>query len=126
MRSLFLSIVLGLSSLSLMLADTPSAQAQPRGRVRGSVGVYVTPSGGNSYGWDGYNRGYYPRYYSRYYYPRYYYSYPSYSSYYYGSSDYSTSQYSYYWSNGWYICYDRYSGDYWYQDPSSGYWYRWY
>src|SRR5713226_7726569 len=99
MRSLLLSAVLGLSSLSLFLADIPSAQAQPRSRGRGSVGGYVAPSGSYNRSRGGYSRGYY-------YYPRYY-SYPSYSSsYYYDSSDYSSSRYTYYWTNGWYICYD--------------------
>ena len=126
MRSLLLSAVLALSSLGLLLADTPSVEAQWRARGRGSVGVYVAPSGTYGYTRGGYYGGYYrPRYYSGYYYPRYY-TYPSYSSSYYSDSgSYSGSQYDYYWSNGWYICYDRSTGEYWYQDPSSGTWYLW-
>jgi hypothetical protein len=120
-----------------MLITDNEAQAQRRGRA--GVGVYAGPRGAGVYYGSG--RGYYDgryydnryydgryydnryydgRYYgSRYYYPSSYY-YPARTSYYYGPS---ASRYYYYWTNGWYVCQDRYTGDYWYR--SGGSWYRW-
>jgi hypothetical protein len=115
MKSLLLSAVLGLATLGLFVGTAGEAQAQRRGRDGDSDrrGYSGRP------GYYGYNRGYSgSRYYGGYY------SRPStYQSYYYGPGD--ADRYSYYWSNGWYICYDRVTGDYWYQG-SSGSWYRWY
>ncbi len=36
-----------------------------------------------------------------------------------------TGRYQYYTSNGWQMCYDRDTGEYWYQDPTTREWRRW-
>jgi hypothetical protein len=142
MRSILFSAVMGVAVLGSMLMTPSTADAQYR-RGGYSAGVYVGPRGtgaysGRNYGYYGnryydgryYGTRYYDgryygdRYYSRYYGDRYYdsYSYPSSrTSYYYGPS---SDRYYYYTSNGWRICRDRYTDDYWYL--SGGYWYRWY
>jgi hypothetical protein len=115
MRSLILSAVSGLSTLGLYVGTVGDAQAQRRGRDSdGGRGGFV---GRGYYGRGYYGRGYYGGYYgSSDYYPS------TSQSYYYPPGD--TSRYTYYWSNGWYICYDNVSGQYWYRG-SDGSWYVW-
>lgn len=142
MRSLILSAVLGVATLVSFFGSTSEAQAQRWGRGGGwgvSVGPVGVYSGTGYYG--GYGRSYYgsPYYGNSYYYSQPYYSSDYGTSYYYSTPSTTTSYYSapstttysndsryqYYWSNGWYMCYDRTTGEYWYQDPNSKYWYRW-
>lgn len=130
MRSFLLSAVMSLAVLGSVLMTDSTAQAQRRGRG-GAAGVYVGPRGSGYYNGRGYSNG---RYYGNRYYGNRYYGYygngyydtyytPSYrSSYYYEPS--SADRYWYYTSNGWQICKDRYTGEYWYL--SNGTWYRWY
>jgi hypothetical protein len=127
MRSILLSAVLGMATLTAFFGTASTAEAQ-RWRGRGYYDRDYWD--GRYYGSDYYSRPYYRSYYygRPYYGTSYYYSTPSTSvSYYYGpNTTYSDdSRYHYYWSNGWYICYDRQTGDYWYQDPNTRYWYRW-
>lgn len=136
MKSFMLSALTGLAVCVAVLATDSQAQAQRRGGGA-SVGVYVGPS--RNYG-AGYNRGWYGNSYygNSYYGNRSYggYNYPS-TSYYYPSTTYSypatrssyyappsADRYEYYTSNGWQICRDRYTNEYWYK--SGGSWYRWY
>lgn len=123
MRSLLFSAVVGMATLGLFVGTADEAQARPRDRAE----VQSTRGRDNYYGGGYYGRGYYGRgYYGGYYGPSYYgssYYYPATTtqSYYYPPGD--ASRYQYYWSNGWYICYDRTTGEYWYQ--SNGKWYVW-
>jgi hypothetical protein len=120
MKALLLSALTSLAIVgSVLMTDSP-AQAQ-RGRRGGyGVGVYVSPSRGVGvyYGprYSNYGRPYDG---SRYYYGNRYYD-GRYRRDYYAPRNYDY----YYTSNGWRICHDRYTGDYWYHDK--GYWYRWY
>jgi len=128
MRSVIASLLLGLCTLVPILATDAEAQAQ-RGRYGGGGyrgGYYGRSYAPYNYGYYGYyprsyNYGYYN---SGYVYPRTYsyYEAPVYESPVYVAP--ATSRYDYYWSNGWYICYDRVSGQYWYSE--SGSWVPWY
>jgi hypothetical protein len=128
MKSLILSAVLGLSTLGPFAATAPDAHAAPRDRAwnRGYDGGYY---GRGYYGGGYYGRGYRSGYYGGgYYYPSYdsgtSYYYPSTTttqSYYYAPE--SASRYQYYWKNGWHMCYDNVTGQYWYE--SNGFWYLW-
>lgn len=132
-----ISALTGLAVCVAVLGSDSQAQAQRWGGGRASVGVYVGPS--RYYG-NGYNRGWYGNSYygNNYYGNRYYggYNYPS-TSYYYPSTTYSypatrssyyyepsSDRYEYYMSNGWQVCRDRFTNEYWYK--KDGYWYRWY
>lgn len=117
MKSLILSTVMGLATLGLFLGTPGDAQAQRRDRVSARRGNYDGGYYGRGYygrGWGGY--GYDGGYYGSSYAPA-----TTTQSYYYPAS---TDRYSYYWSNGWHMCYDNVTGQYWYQG-SSGTWYLW-
>jgi len=133
-----LSALTGLAVCVAVFATDLQVQAQRRGAGRTGVGVYIGPI--RNYGY-GYNRGWYGNSYygNSYYGNRYYggYDYPS-TSYYYPSTTYtypatrssyyyepsSSDRYEYYMSNGWQVCRDRFTNEYWYK--KDGYWYRWY
>jgi len=124
MRSMLLSVALGLSALGFLPGGESVAQAQSR-RGGSSAGVQFSSPRSSTRGsaYYGPSRYSYPS--RNYYYDRYYYSTPRYDSYY-GSQwsySYAPSRYHYYWSGGYYVCLDRYTGAYWYQQ--AGWWYRW-
>src|SRR5688500_17770340 len=112
MRSMILSVALGLGALGVLPGTESVAQAQPR--RGGASAQFSTPRGsargsvyyGPSRHYDSprrydYNRHHYPS-------PRYYsYSYPR------ASYSYAPSRYHYYWSGGYHICWDRHTGAYW-------------